>query len=180
MINREGLIINMLYRQQYSIMYNSSLKIPQKFCQHIRNFRYKFFKYDSLTLSILTTCLQENETRTIKVFHFLTWPENSIPSNTKSIIEYIYHIQEDLPDPIEEDIPVETRQNLPVHSQENLTVSSQENLSVQTQESLSVRTKQNSPPKKPDPILVHCRLVYLNQINSIDSLCILYPYLRQY
>ena len=32
--------------------------------------------------------LETNQTRTVTQFHFLTWPENGIPQNTKSILDF--------------------------------------------------------------------------------------------
>ena len=43
---------------------------------------------DYLVRSLLLKNLKTNETRTVTQFHFLSWPDKSVPSSTKAIREF--------------------------------------------------------------------------------------------
>ena len=48
---------------------------------------------DFLVRSFYLKNLKTSETRTVTQFHFLTWPENGIPPNIKSILDFRRYIQ---------------------------------------------------------------------------------------
>ena len=43
---------------------------------------------DYLVRSFYLKNLKTGETRTVTQFHFLTWPENGLPPNTKAILDF--------------------------------------------------------------------------------------------
>lgn len=43
---------------------------------------------DYLVRNFFLKNLETNQTRTITQFHFLTWPENGVPQNIKSILDF--------------------------------------------------------------------------------------------
>ena len=43
---------------------------------------------DYLVRSFYLKNLKTNETRTVTQFHFLSWPENGVPSSAKAILDF--------------------------------------------------------------------------------------------